>query len=66
MTIFFFYHITVILQHCWDKTIARSGDMYKDALGIFRLVIKRFGITNNKISLFEFPLLKLYRSVYGN
>ena len=28
-----FYHITIILQHYWDKTIARSGDMYRDALG---------------------------------
>ena len=22
-----FYYITVILKYCWDKTIARSGDM---------------------------------------
>ena len=29
-----FYNITVILQYCRDKTIARSGDMYKDDLGI--------------------------------
>ena len=37
-----FYHIAVILQYCWDKTITRSGDMYRDHLGIhvFTLVIK--------------------------
>ena len=29
-----FYHITVILDYCWDKTIALSGDMYEDDLGI--------------------------------
>ena len=34
-----FYHVTVILKYCWDKTIARSGDMYKDDSGIFSLVI---------------------------
>ena len=34
-----FYHITVILQYCWDKTIAQSGDMYRDDSGILRLVI---------------------------
>ena len=28
-----FYHITVILQYSWDKTIARSGDMYGDDSG---------------------------------
>ena len=63
-----FYHITVILQYCWDKTIARSEDMYREDLGILSMVIKCFGITNTwyKISLFEFPLLKLYRSVCGN
>ena len=47
-----FYHITVILQYCWDKTIARSGDMYKDASGIFGLVIKRFGIRNTSVQNF--------------
>ena len=26
-------HITVIMQYCWDKTIERSGDMYKDDSG---------------------------------
>ena len=40
------YHITVILQYCWNKTIARSGDMYRDDLGILSLAIKCFGITN--------------------
>ena len=47
-----FYHITVILQYCWNKTIARSGDMYRDASGIFSLVIKRFGITNTSVQNF--------------
>ena len=41
-----FYHITVILQYFWNKTIAWSGDMYRDDLGIFSLAIKCFGITN--------------------
>ena len=41
-----FYHITVILQYFWDKTIARSRDMYRDDLGILSLLIKFFGITN--------------------
>ena len=36
-----FYHNTVILQYCWDKTIARSGDMYRDDSGILILVIIR-------------------------
>ena len=57
-----FYHITVILQYCLDKTIARSGDMYRDNLGISTLVIKCFGITITSVqnfSLYEFPLLKL-------
>ena len=39
-------HITVIMQYCWDKIIARSGDMYKDDSGLLSLVIKTFGITN--------------------
>ena len=47
-----FYHITVILQYCWDKTIARSGDMYMDDSGIFSLVIKCFGITNTSVHNF--------------
>ena len=46
-----FYHITVILQYCWDKTIAWSRDMYmpRDYLGISSLVIKCFCITNNSV-----------------
>ena len=40
------------LQYCWDKTIARSGDMYKDDSGIFSLVIKCFGITNTSVQNF--------------
>ena len=45
-------HITVIMQYCWDKTIARSGDMYKDNSGIFSLVMKCFGITNTSVQNF--------------
>ena len=51
-----FYHITVILQYCWDKTIARSADMYRDDSGIFSLVIKRFGITNTSVQTFAIPI----------
>ena len=47
-----FYHTTVILQHGWDKTIARSGDMYRDASGIFSLIIKRVGIINTSVQNF--------------
>ena len=63
-----FNHITVILQYCWYKTISRSGDMYRDDSGILSLVIKCFGITTlrYKISLLEFPLLKLHQRVCGN
>ena len=39
-------HIRLILQYCWDKTIARSGDMYEDNSGISNFVTKCFGITN--------------------
>ena len=34
-----FYHIAVILQYCWDKTIAWSGDMYRDDSCISSLII---------------------------
>ena len=39
--------------------------MYEDYSGILMLVIRCLGITNtsNKISLFEFPFLKLYWGV---
>ena len=47
-----FYNITVSLQYCWDKTIARSGDMYRDASCIFSLAIKRFGNTNTSVQNF--------------
>ena len=40
--------------------------MYRDDLGILTFVIKGFGITNTSAQNFEFPLLKLYRSVCGN
>ena len=44
----------VILQYCWDKTIARSGDMYRDDSGtsIFSLVIECFGITKTLVQNF--------------
>ena len=44
-----FYHISVFLQYCWDKKIARNADMYRDASDIFSLVIKCFGITNTSV-----------------
>ena len=47
-----FYHMTVILQYCWDKTIARSEDMYRDDFRILTLVIKWFGITNTSVQNF--------------
>ena len=47
-----FYHITVTLQYCWDEKIARSGDMYRDDLGILSLVINFFGITNTSVQNF--------------
>ena len=43
---------TVILQYCWDKTIAWSGDMYRDDSGILRFVIKCFSITNTSVQNF--------------
>ena len=46
-------HITVIMQYCWNKTIARSGDMYKDDSGVLSLVIKCFGITNTSVQNFS-------------
>ena len=47
-----FYHITLILQYCWDKTIARSGKIHKDNSGILNFVIKCFGITNTSVQNF--------------
>ena len=41
-----------MMQYCWDKTIARSGDMYKDNSGILSLVIICFGITNTSVQNF--------------
>ena len=40
------------LQYCWDKTITRSGDMYRYDSDIFSLVIKRFDITNTSVQNF--------------
>ena len=45
-------HVTVIMQYCWDKTIAKSGDVCKDDRGIFSLVIKCFGITHTSVQNF--------------
>ena len=45
-------NIAVILQYCLDKTIALSGEMYKDDSGILSLVIKFFGITNTSVQNF--------------
>ena len=45
-----------------DKMIARSGDMYRDDSGIFclgHLMFRHHKHFGTKISLFEFPLLKL-------
>ena len=63
-----FYHITVILQYCWDKMITRSGDMYADDSGFsaWSLNVSASQTLRYKISLFEFPLLKLYRSICEN
>ena len=47
-----FYHITVILQYCWDKMIARSGDLYRDDSGIFSLDINCYVITNTSVQNF--------------
>ena len=47
-----FYHIKGILQYCLDKTIVRSGDMYRDDFGISTLVIKCFGIANTSVQNF--------------
>ena len=44
-----FYHITVILQYCWEQTIARSGDMYRDDSGILSFDIRCFSITNTSV-----------------
>ena len=55
-----FYHITIILQYCWDKTIARSGDMYGDDLDILNLVIKCFVITNTSVQNFTIRTVLKY------
>ena len=49
-----FYHITVILQYCWDKTIARSRNMYRDdsCILLISLFIKCFGIKNTSVQNF--------------
>ena len=50
------YHITEFLQYFLDKTIAGSGDMYRDDFGILTLVINVSAsqTLRYKISLFEF------------
>ena len=47
-----FYHITVILRYCLEKTIAWRGDIYKDDSSILSLVIKCFGTTNTSVENF--------------
>ena len=47
-----FYDIAVILQYCWNKTIARSGDMCEDVSDVYILVMKCFGTTNTSIQKF--------------
>ena len=61
-------HITVIMQYSWNKTIARSGDIYKDDSGLLSLVMKCFSITNTSVQNFAIRIssVKLYRSVCGN
>ena len=59
-----FYHITEILQYCLDKTIARSGDMYRDDFGISTLVLKCFGITNTSVQNFAIRISSV--KVCGN
>ena len=61
------YSITAILQYCWDKRIARSGDMMmnRDDLGIFSLFIKCFGITNIRLTIFEFSSVKNCTEVFA-
>ena len=54
-----FYRIIVILQYCWDKTIAQSGDMYRDDSGVFSLVIKYFGITNTSVQNFAIRIFSV-------
>ena len=44
------------MQYCVDKSIARSEDMYRDDSGIFRLVIKCFGITNTSVQNCAIPI----------
>ena len=54
-----FYHITLTLQYCWDKTIARNGDMNRDDSGILTLVIKCFGITDTSEQNFAIRISSL-------
>ena len=52
MNIILPYHSNYRMQYCWDKTIAQSGDRYRDDSGIFSLVIENFGITNTSVQNF--------------
>ena len=45
-------NITEIMQYCWNKTIARSGDMYMDDSGVLSVVIKCVDITNTSVQNF--------------
>ena len=54
-----FYHITVLLQYYWNKTIARSGHVYRDDLGLSTLVIKCLGITNTLVQNFAIRIFSV-------
>ena len=54
-----FYHVTLILQYRWDKTIARGGNMYRDDFGLLTLVIICFGITNTSVQNFAIRISSL-------
>ena len=47
------------MEYCWDKTIARSGDMHIDYSGIISLVIKCFGITNTSVQNFAIRIFSV-------
>ena len=60
-TLPYLHHITVVLQYCWDRTIARSGDMYEDGSETLSLIIlfKCFGITNTSVENFAVRISSL-------
>ena len=44
------------MQYCRDRTIAQSGHMYRDDLGILTLVMNCFGITNTSVRNFAIQI----------